>query len=86
MFWQQSGWRSNAPTYQILDLKFFCRLHPKLLFLCQATNIDVFTRIFEAKVLDLIRKLFLIADGKFQVGPDKVFGNLAKNLVSFFIF
>ncbi len=65
-------------TYQILNLKLFGGLHPELLLLGEAADIDVFARILESQVLDLVGKLLLISNCELQVGVDKALGNLNK--------
>ena len=61
-----------------MNLKLFGGLHPELLFLGEAANVDILAGVLESQVLDLVGKLLLVGDRKLQVGVDKVLGNLKK--------
>ena len=70
--------KKDFTTFQVLNLKSFGGLHPKLLLLGEAADVDVFAGFPESQVLDLVGKFLLVGDRKLQVGVDEVLGNLNK--------
>ena len=61
---------------QVVCLEIFDGLHPELLLLGEAADVDVLATVLESERFDLILKLFFVADGEFEVGSHKSLGGL----------